>query len=72
MDYLPATLEVVGSVLIGWAALRVHDRVLHEHKIDKKVVTTMRVEQKLGILGIVMVIAGFLLSMVMEHSTLLY
>lgn len=61
MEYLPATLDMIGSVLIGWAALRVHYRVLHEHKIDRRVFRTMRVEQNLGMLGIGLVVVGYLL-----------
>jgi len=62
MEFAAATFEVIGSVLIGWAALRVHHRVLNEHKIDKKVVMTMRIEQKLGVLGILLVILGYILK----------
>jgi hypothetical protein len=64
-DILPATLEMMGSVLIGWAALRVHHRVLNEHRIDKKAVRVMRFEQKLGTLGIVLIVAGYVLQLTM-------
>lgn len=37
MNLIAITLDVVGTVLIGWAALRVHHRVLNEHKVDEKV-----------------------------------
>ena len=56
-----ATLEVVGTVLIGWAALRVHHRVLYEHKIDERVMKVMRTEQKLGFFGIFMVVLAYVL-----------
>lgn len=61
MELIITTLDVIGTVLIGWAALRVHHRVLNEHKIDEKVMRVMRVEQKLGILGIVLVLLAYLL-----------
>jgi len=59
MNLLAATLDVMGTVLIGWAALRVHHRVLNEHKIDKRVFRVMRLEQKLGAVGILLVVLGF-------------
>lgn len=61
MEFLSATLEMIGSVLIGWAALRVHHRVLNERRIDKKVFRTMRIEQKFGMFGIGLVVLGYLL-----------
>lgn len=57
------TLEAVGTLLIAWAALRVHHRVLNEHKISPRVVRVMRIEQGLGMLGMVMVLIGYLLNM---------
>lgn len=58
------TLEAIGTLLIAWAALRVHHRVLNEHKISSRVVRMMRIEQGLGILGMVMVCVGYLLNVV--------
>ncbi len=60
VNYIVETLDVLGTVLIGWAALRVHHRVLHEHKIDKGVFRVMRFEQGLGALGIFLIIVGYL------------
>ena len=42
---------MVGTVFIAYAALRVHHRVLGEHKIDEKVLKTMRIEQIVGWAG---------------------
>jgi len=63
IDFLANTFEVTGSVMIGVAAMRVHHRVLYEHKIDKQVFNIMRVEQKLGVIGIVLLILGYLLQL---------
>lgn len=62
LENIIITLEAIGTLLIAWAALRVHHRVLNEHKISPRVVRTMRIEQSLGILGMVMVFAGYLLN----------
>lgn len=59
-----AIFETLGTVLIGIAALRVHHHVLTERKIDRAVIKTMRVEQHLGIMGILLIVLGFLLRFV--------
>ena len=53
MEYVGLTLDTLGVVMIAFAALRVHHRVLNEHRIDKKVYRDMRVEQIIGVFGIV-------------------
>ena len=63
METFTLTLEAIGTLLIAWAALRVHHRVLHEHSIDKKVFRTMRIEQKLGILGMFLVVVSYVLNL---------
>lgn len=63
MAFIPLFLDTVGSVLIGWAALRVHHRVMNEHTIDRRVLRTMRFEQQFGILGLVFVVLSFLLQL---------
>ncbi len=60
MEKISLTLDVIGTVLIAFAALRVHHRVLHEHKMDRKVFKVMRREQSIGILGVVLVLIGYL------------
>jgi uncharacterized membrane protein len=62
LENITLTLEAVGTLLIAWAALRVHHRVLNEHDISKKVVRTMRIEQRFGILGMIFVFIGYVLN----------
>jgi uncharacterized membrane protein len=62
LDLLGITIDMIGSVLIGYAALRVHHRFLNEHRVDKRVFQTMKIEQRLGVLGIVLVIIGYLIQ----------
>ncbi len=57
------TLEVAGTLMIAFAALRVHHRVLNEHKIDKRVFRAMRKERIAGIIGVAFVVFGYLLQM---------
>lgn len=56
------TFDVVGKLFIAYAALRVHHRVLHEHRIDKAVFSTMKREQTFGILGVIFIIVGYLME----------
>ncbi len=51
-------LHTSGELLIAFTVLRVHHRVLHDHKIDKKVFEDMRLEQFIGIVGVIMIITG--------------
>jgi len=62
IDFITTTLDFLGTISIGIAALRVHHRVLHEHKIDNRVFRSMKREQKLGIFGIVLIVASYTLK----------
>ena len=64
MEILIATLDIIGTVFIAYAALRVHHRVLSEHKVDEKVFRSMKVEQKIGILGVFLILAGYVMELV--------
>ena len=60
---LIATLDILGTIFIAYAALRVHHRVLAEHKVDEKVFRSMKIEQKLGILGVIMIVIGYFVEL---------
>ena len=60
MNILPITLDTIGTLMIAFAALKVHHRVLNEHKIDKEVFSSMRREQVIGLLGVFFILAGFI------------
>lgn len=62
MELLGHTLDVIGKIMVAYTAIRVHHRVWVEHKIDKKVFIEMKTEQRIGILGIVFIILGYLLQ----------
>jgi hypothetical protein len=57
------TIQTVGEVLIGLTVMLVHHRMLNEHKIDKKVLNVLRIEQVIGGLGVALIITGFILHM---------
>ena len=56
-------LEDAGTIMVAYMALRVHHRVRQENNISKKVAAIMAAEQKLGLLGIILIIMGFLLQL---------
>ncbi len=60
IHFLPAALDAIGTIMIAWAALKVHHRMLHEHKIDKFVFQSMKLEQRLGITGVFLVAISFI------------
>lgn len=65
IEHIPDLLEAVGTVLIAWAALKVHHRVLHQHKMDQYVFKSMKFEQRLGMFGVLLVVGGFLVRILL-------
>lgn len=61
MGILAFTLDLIGKILVSFTAIMVHHRVAREHKIDKEVFEEMRRERNLGLLGIVLMIVGYLI-----------
>jgi len=61
MENLAFTVDIIGKVMIAYTALAVHNRVRKDHKIDKDVFRTMKHEKIIGILGIVLMIAGYII-----------
>ncbi|MBI2097732.1 MAG: hypothetical protein HYT46_02260 [Candidatus Vogelbacteria bacterium] len=58
------TLDVIGTILIAYTALRVHDRVRKEHHIDSQVVREMHRERLLGLIGVLLIILGYIFQVV--------
>ena len=63
MELTGFILDVMGKLLVAYTAIAVHHRFLKEHKIDAAVFKTMRREQIIGIIGVVLIIVGFLLQL---------
>jgi len=58
------TLHTSGTVLIAYTALRVHDRVRKDHKIDAIVFQEMHKEKYIGISGIVLILIGYFIQVI--------
>lgn len=63
MEFVGSTLELIGTVAIAYTVLSVHYRVRVEHKIDEVVFKHMRREQAAGIIGISLIILGYILQL---------
>jgi len=64
MELLSVTLETIGTLLIAFAALRVHHRFLNEHRVDDRVFRAMRRERVVGIIGVVFVVSGYIVQII--------
>lgn len=63
MELTGFTLDVVGKIMIAYTAIAVHYRFRKEHQIDEQVFKIMKKEHLLGIAGIILIIAGYLLQL---------
>lgn len=57
------TLDVIGKIIIAYTAIAVHMRFRHEHKVDEAVFKTMKKEHNWAILGIILIIIGYLMQL---------
>jgi hypothetical protein len=57
------TLSVIGKVLLGLTVMMVHWKIIKEHKIDRVVLKEMRRERNVALLGIILIVAGYLLEL---------
>lgn len=56
------TLGTLGKVILGLAVLRVHILILREHKIDALVLSSMKHEQVVTLLGLFLIVVGYVLE----------
>jgi len=58
------TIDTIGKIMLGITVLMVHWHILKEHKIDIDVLRTMKREQILGISGILLILAGYIMQLI--------
>ena len=56
------TIGITGKVIIGITVIRIHSKIVKEHKIDVVVLKEMRKEKSLAILGIIFMVVGYILE----------
>jgi len=57
------TLDVIGTILIAYTVLRVHNRAREERAIDSRVINEMKKERAASIVGSVFIIIGYIFQM---------
>jgi hypothetical protein len=57
------TIGVIGKILIAIGILRVHFVMALEQRIDKKVIQSFRFEKILTLVGIALIIVGYILEL---------
>lgn len=62
LQLLGFTIHTMGEILVGYTAIMVHHRVWKEHKIDEVVFEEMRKERFMGIIGLLLIVIGFLIQ----------
>jgi len=67
IEFIGQTVQVIGEVMIGITAIMVHRRVWKEHKINPAVYKEMQREQIVGILGIILLVAGYLIQIIFNR-----
>ena len=51
-------IDILGELMLALSVIRVHKRLLEEKSVDKAVQKDIRLEMKLGILAIVLIVLG--------------
>jgi len=60
--FIGLTIKTIGEVIIGFSIISVHLRIMKEHKLDRLVYRSIRNEKFLGIVGIILIIVGYILE----------
>ncbi len=61
LELVGDAIIVTGEILIAYTVITVHSRVRKEHALDKAVYREIKREHILAVLGIVMLVTGFLI-----------
>ncbi len=59
LNIIGISLNLIGTLIIGYMAFRVHFRVWKEHKIDERVFSEMKRERRIGFFGSALLIIGY-------------
>ncbi len=62
IDFIGFSLQVFGEILIAIAVLRMHGKLSEEHRIDKKVISTIHQEKRITYLAILLILVGYILQ----------
>ncbi|MDF1497001.1 MAG: hypothetical protein P1P90_02980 [Patescibacteria group bacterium] len=65
-QYIGFTMQTIGEIFIAFTVLKVHQRVLKEHRIDNSVLKIIKLEQLIGIFGIIFIVLGYVVTITAE------
>jgi len=63
LEFVSISFEFAGGTMIAFTAVMVHHRFLSKHRVDNKVFSMMKREQKIGVLGIIFLTIGYILRL---------
>ena len=63
IEIVGLTFEFIGTILIAISVFKVHTNVMRERKIDKNIIEEIRKERYLTLVGIILIILGYLLQL---------
>lgn len=64
LEIIGITLDVIGKILLGLTVLLVHHKILKERRIDQYVIKEIKLEWTLGILGISLMVIGYVFELI--------
>lgn len=53
------TTGTIGKVMLAVGVLKAHGQIVHEHRIDRKVIKTFKTERWLTIVGLLLIVLGY-------------
>jgi len=63
LEIIGLTLEFIGTIMIGVAVILTHRKIRKEHRIDKRVIKELRLEQSVSIIGVILIIVGYIVNL---------
>ena len=60
--FIGLTLGTIGKIVVVLTVLHMHHSLIVEHKIDKVVILSYKQERVLTIIGLILIVAGYLLE----------
>ena len=56
------TLSTIGKIVVVLAVLHIHATLVHEHRVDKRVILSYRQERVVTWIGLILIVIGYLLE----------
>jgi len=63
IEFWAITFDFTGKVLVAIMAILVHMKIRKAHKIDTEVIKEIYLEELMGVVGILLIVTGYILKM---------